>query len=90
MNTLTRTTHLQNLVQTTKDRIKLAIDIYPKVFVSFSGGKDSTVLCELVRQVCEENEREFIAVFNDIETIAPEVSNFIKLKKEANREAWKD
>lgn len=77
MNTLTRTTHLQNLVQTTKERIKLAIDIYPKVFVSFSGGKDSTVLCELVRQVCEENSRDFIAVFNDIETIAPEITDFV-------------
>lgn len=68
---------MQNLVQTTKERIKLAIDIYPKVFVSFSGGKDSTVLCELVRQVCEENSRDFIAVFNDIETIAPEITDFV-------------
>lgn len=34
--------------------------IYPKVFVSFSGGKDSTVMTELVRQVCEAEGREFI------------------------------
>lgn len=56
--------------------------IYPKVFVSFSGGKDSTVMTELVRQVCEAEGREFISLFNDIETIAPEVNEYVESKKE--------
>lgn len=70
------------MVQKTKERIRLAINIYPKVFVSFSGGKDSTVLCELVRQVCQEDDREFTSIFNDIETIAPEITDFVLSKKD--------
>lgn len=81
MNTLTRTTHLDTLVWKTKERIKLVLDIYPKIYISFSGGKDSTVLAELVRQICKEHGKPFISIFNDIETIAPEITDFVVMRQ---------
>lgn len=73
---------LDSLVRKTMDRISLVIDLYPFIYTSFSGGKDSTVLSDLVMQVCNERDRLFTTIFNDIETIAPEVNEYVESKKE--------
>ena len=76
-------------VAKSKLRIKEWIDFYGEdgVYVSFSGGKDSTVLLDLVRQVnpnirgvfvdtgLEYPElKEFVKTFDNIDTIRPSMS----------------
>jgi len=59
----------------TKQRIKEWYENYQgDVYVSFSGGKDSTVLLELVRQVYND----VVAVYIDTGLEYPEVRNFVK------------
>lgn len=66
---------LQRKIQVTQTRI---IEWYQKndgkVFVSFSGGKDSTVLLNLVRRVYPE----VTAVFVDTGLEYPEIRDFVK------------
>ena len=60
----------------TKLRIREWIDHFGKdgVYISFSGGKDSTVLLDLVRQV----DPDILAVFVDTGLEYPEVKEFVK------------
>ena len=60
----------------TKDRIRQWIKEYGEdgVYVSFSGGKDSTVLLHMVR----ENYPKVPAVFVDTGLEYPEIRNFVK------------
>lgn len=62
-------------VEKTKQRIKEFYDFYEgQVYISFSGGKDSTVLLHIARQVYEDIE----AVYVDTGLEYPEVKQFIK------------
>ena len=63
-------------IMKTKRRIEEWIDYYGenKVYISFSGGKDSTVLLDLVRQV----NRNISAVFIDTGLEYPETKEFVK------------
>lgn len=76
-------------VAKTKLRIQEWIDYYGKenVYISFSGGKDSTVLLHLVREVCEDipalfvdtglefpELKEFVKTFSNVEIIRPKMS----------------
>lgn len=60
----------------TKNRIREWINYYGQdgVYVSFSGGKDSTVLLDLVRQ----NYPKVKAMFVDVPTQYPELRQFVK------------
>ena len=63
-------------IQMTKYRIRQWIEEYGEdgVYVSFSGGKDSTVLLDLVRQ----DYPSIPAVFVDVPTQYPELREFVK------------
>lgn len=76
-------------VAKSKLRIQEWIDYYGKenVYISFSGGKDSTVLLHLVREVCEDipalfvdtglefpELKEFVKSFSNVEIIRPKMS----------------
>lgn len=65
-------------VRMTCVRIRGWIDEYGEdgVYVSFSGGKDSTVLLDLVRNVC--GFKNVPAVFVDVPTQYPELRDFAK------------
>jgi 3'-phosphoadenosine 5'-phosphosulfate sulfotransferase (PAPS reductase)/FAD synthetase len=67
---------LEVKIQKTKQRIKEWIDFFgiDGVYVSFSGGKDSTVLLDLVRQDYPQVE----AVFADTGLEYPEIREFVK------------
>jgi 3'-phosphoadenosine 5'-phosphosulfate sulfotransferase (PAPS reductase)/FAD synthetase len=63
-------------IRMTKERIRQWINEYGEdgVYVSFSGGKDSTVLLDLVRQ----DYPNVVAVFVDTGLEYPEIRNFVK------------
>lgn len=65
-------------VEKTKMRIREWYENYNgEVYVSFSGGKDSTVLLDIVRQIYPDVE----AVFSDTGLEFPEVREFVKSKE---------
>ena len=69
---------LSEKIQMTKRRINEWVDEYGSdgVYVSFSGGKDSTVLVDIVRNICGYNDIPL--VFVDVPTQYPELKLFAK------------
>lgn len=67
---------LNDKIRMTKYRIKEWVSTYGEdgVYVSFSGGKDSTVLGHIVREVCGYKNIPF--VFVDVPTQYPELKQF--------------
>lgn len=67
---------LEVKIRKTQQRIREWVDYYGKdgVYVSFSGGKDSTVLLDIVRKMYPEIE----AVFVDTGLEYPEIVDFVK------------
>ena len=64
---------LRAKIAMTKERIRGWLDEYD-AYVSFSGGKDSTVLLDIARQV----DPNIPAVFVDTGLEYPEIRNFVK------------
>ncbi len=72
---------LEQKVRVTQTRImEWYIKYGGKVFVSFSGGKDSTVLLDLARRVYPD----IPAVFVDTGLEYPEIREFVKMKENVN------
>ena len=73
---------LEIKVMKTKQRIREWIEFYGEigVYVSFSGGKYSIVLLDLVRQV----NSNILAVYIDTGLEYPEIKQFVKSVKIAN------
>ena len=65
-------------ISLTRERIRQWVDEFGEdgVYVSFSGGKDSTVLLDIVRNVCDY--KSIPAVFVDVPTQYPELRQFAK------------
>lgn len=66
---------LELKIELTKQRIKEWVSYYgeDKVFISFSGGKDSTVLLDIIRSIYEN----IPAVFFDTGLEFPEIRQFV-------------
>ena len=70
---------LGDKVQTSIAKIMEAMVRYDKkVYVSFSGGKDSTVLADLVAKVCEMFKCKLVLWFSDTGLEYPEVREHVK------------
>jgi predicted phosphoadenosine phosphosulfate sulfurtransferase len=68
-----------NVLQAAKQRIKQSILNYPDYYVSFSGGKDSGVLVELIIEVATEIDRLPVkVVFSDLEAIYKRTETYCK------------
>ena len=68
---------LKYKIMMTKQRIQGWYDHFDgQIYVSFSGGKDSTVLLDIVRNVC--GLKDVPAVFVDVPTQYPELREFAK------------
>lgn len=65
-------------ISLTRERIRQWVNEFGEdgVYVSFSGGKDSTVLLDIVRNVC--GYKDIPAVFVDVPTQFPELRDFAK------------
>lgn len=60
-------------IEASKRRIREWLDVYPDATVSFSGGKDSTVLLHLCRQV----KADIVGVFSNTGLEYPEIVEFV-------------
>ncbi|MDI6872608.1 MAG: DUF3440 domain-containing protein [Bacillota bacterium] len=56
-----------NVLQAAQERIAFIFDHFPKVYVSFSGGKDSTVMLHLVMEEAIKRSRKVGLLFIDLE-----------------------
>ena len=56
-----------NVLEAARERISFAFDNCPKVYVSFSGGKDSTVMLHLVMDEAIKRNRKVGLLFIDLE-----------------------
>ncbi len=57
----------ENVLNATKSRLEWVFDTFEKVCLSFSGGKDSTVLFHLLADVARRKHRIFSVMFIDRE-----------------------
>lgn len=63
----TAITGKENVLSATIERISLLFDKYDNIQLSFSGGKDSTVLFHLINEEAKKRDRKFILYFQDQE-----------------------
>lgn len=81
MKHITRVTELSmDVVTAAKDRIRNVFRTAPKVRMSFSGGKDSIVLSDIVYKMClgmEIDRRKLVVDFIDEEAIFPCVETIV-------------
>jgi predicted phosphoadenosine phosphosulfate sulfurtransferase len=56
-----------NVLQAAQDRIAWVFDNFPKIYVSFSGGKDSTVMTHMVMDEAIKRNRKVGLLFVDLE-----------------------
>lgn len=71
----------QNVYEAAKDRIRYLFDEFPdrKIVVAFSGGKDSTAILYLVKEIMDERGIKTIPVFFlDQELEAPQVVDYVR------------
>lgn len=57
----------ENVLDATQKRIAFLFDNYDNIQLSFSGGKDSTVLFHLLNEEAKKRDRQFIVYFQDQE-----------------------
>lgn len=56
-----------SVLEAARQRIAWAFDVFPRVYVSFSGGKDSSVMLHLVMEEAIRRERKVGVLFVDLE-----------------------
>lgn len=57
----------KSVLEASRERVAWAFDVFPKLYVSFSGGKDSTVMMHLVCQEARRRDRKVGVLIVDLE-----------------------
>ena len=57
----------QNVYDASKDRINLIFESFNKIYLSFSGGKDSSVMFHLVADAARKRNKMFSVLIIDLE-----------------------
>ena len=65
----------KNVYELAQERLKVIFSEFDNIYVSFSGGKDSTVLLNLVRRFIDPNTK---AVFCNTSNEYPEIVYFVR------------
>lgn len=81
----------KNVLEAAQERIRFTFDNFPKIYVSFSGGKDSTVMLHLVMEEAIKRKRKVGVMFLDWECqFTMTIAHIRKLyeKYEANIEPY--
>src|SRR5690606_34699963 len=72
----------KNVYTALKERIHYLFDEFQAVYVSFSGGKDSSVLLQIVNKIAAERHRSFDVFFFDFEAqYSATIDHINELKK---------
>lgn len=58
---------VQNVLEASRERIRWTLENFPRVCVSFSGGKDSTLMLHLTAQLARESGKKISVLFIDWE-----------------------
>lgn len=67
-----------NVSDAAKQRIEYIFDNFPKVYLSFSGGKDSTVMLHMVAEEARKRSRKFGLLFIDLEAQYEHTINHVR------------
>jgi predicted phosphoadenosine phosphosulfate sulfurtransferase len=59
----------KNVYEASKERISWTFDNFEKIYVSFSGGKDSTVMIHLVMDEAIKRNKKIGVLFVDLEDV---------------------
>lgn len=57
----------KNVLDASKERIEFVFDTFEKIVVSFSGGKDSSVMTHLVAEIARKKNKRFSVLIIDLE-----------------------
>ena len=57
----------KNVFESCKERIDYVLDNFEKVYISFSGGKDSTVMLHILMDAAIEKKKKIGVLFIDLE-----------------------
>jgi predicted phosphoadenosine phosphosulfate sulfurtransferase len=68
----------ESVLELARERVALMFDRYDMVSVSFSGGKDSTVVLQLALEESRRLHRELDVVFWDEEAIPPPTADYVR------------
>lgn len=69
---------IENVLEATEKRISFLFDKYDNISLSFSGGKDSTVLFHLINNEAKKRNRKFILYFQDQEAEYQATIDFVE------------
>jgi predicted phosphoadenosine phosphosulfate sulfurtransferase len=69
---------VENVLEATEKRISFLFDNYDNISLSFSGGKDSTVLFHLLNEEAKKRNRKFILYFQDQEAEYQATIDFVE------------
>ena len=81
MARIIKTELAMDVLTAARERIKNVFNTAPKVYLSFSGGKDSIVLSDIIYKMClamQIDRRKLVVEFIDEEAIFPCVENIVK------------
>lgn len=56
-----------NVLEAARNRINIVFDKFPKIYLSFSGGKDSSVMFHLVAEIARQKNKKFGVLIVDLE-----------------------
>lgn len=81
-----------DVLTATKERISYVFDEFPRIYVSFSGGKDSTVMLHMVMDEAKKRGRTVGVLFIDLEAqfklTIDHITNMYEMYKDSSEWFW--